>query len=127
MGLCTSAVIAIGLHLNSYHTNTKENYNNDNPGVYFRYDNWIVGTYKNSIRKQTTYVAKSFVSESCRYELVLGAAAGYRIPVMPMLGVGINFDISEVSEKTKLKILIAPSVNKSVNGAVFHAVLEKSF
>ena len=58
--LCASASSAgtLGLHLGSQHYPAK-NFNNLNPGAYYISDDgWTVGTYYNSVRKQSVYARK---------------------------------------------------------------------
>ena len=79
--LCTA--LAIGLHLGTYHFDASKGYNDFNPGAYVVCDGWTAGAYRNSERKPSLYVGKTF-----RYgvDITIGAVTGYkRAPLTPLL------------------------------------------
>lgn len=128
MGLCSTALV-IGLHAVSYHTDTAAGYNNTNPGIYASYDGYAVGTYYNSIRRQTFYAGKVYeLTDSCRYEATVGLATGYKFAVIPFVVGSVKFDTHEIIDGTVTRISVMPTArDRSVNGVVFHLSLEKAF
>jgi hypothetical protein len=87
------AVVIASLHLDGLNTNP-EGYNQFNPGVVVEVNDWDVGTYKNSYRHQTSFIAWSPYHGIFRP--FVGAVEGYQghIPVFgkisPAFGLGIE-------------------------------------
>jgi hypothetical protein len=129
MSLCAAAALSIGLHLGSYHTDLNNNYNNLNPGVYVRFGDHQIGAYRNSIRNNTLYYAHSFnLDSACRFQLAAGIATGYKTTLMPLVAGVINFDTSSFVNRSKLRVLVGPTLSDSKpSGLVIHAAVEKSF
>lgn len=130
MSLCVAATsLIIGLHAVSFHTDTKSGYNNVNPGIYAGYNSYVVGTYYNSDRKQSVYVGKVFETESCRFDMTVGAVTGYAAPVLPFVIAGVKFDTDQVVKNSRTRISMMPVIdkNKKFNGMVFHLSIERSF
>lgn len=74
------AVLAMGIHMATYHPNNRNNLNGFNPGIYANCDDYTAGVYHNSYRSPSVYVAKRFGF------VAVGAVTGYpRGPVLPML------------------------------------------
>jgi len=94
----------IGVHVGSYHLEKMDvtagrPWNNANPGVYARWDNVVVGTYYNSIRKQSVYAGYVYPLVD-HFDVVVGAITGYNgpgysaKPIMPMVVPSMHFPIS---------------------------------
>jgi len=130
LSLCSAAAITVGMHIGSYHTFKNSEFNNVNPGVYVAYNSYVVGTYKNSLDKQTVYAGKVFdITENCRYDVMLGAATGYNVggsSVIPFIVPSAKFNIADTFV---LRTSVIPQVTSegSVRGAVFHASIQKTF
>lgn len=91
--------IRVGLHVGSYHS--KPGYNNVNPGVYFRYDNLAVGTYRNSLipgvhrpgfNTHSAYVVYLWQLHQ-NVELATGIITGYRTSPAPLVMPNFVFNI----------------------------------
>jgi hypothetical protein len=119
-----------GVHLGSVHSNnydavSQKPWNNLNPGIYFRADNIVFGTYFNSVRKQSVYLGYSYAVTD-NIDVVVGIVSGYNGPgysakaVMPMVVPSIHFPISG---GVVGRISIAPQVAKGGATAV-HFSLE---
>ena len=96
-GYLEKTKIAMGTILKSHHFDT-EDYNESHNGIYLSIDKWSIGTYKNSIDVQSTFVSYnpkifSTKSKSLKVGLVVGVADGYEAyshaqgDYMPILGV----------------------------------------
>jgi hypothetical protein len=128
--LCSATALAIGLHLNSWHSHENQKYNNVNPGVYVAYEGYIAGTYKNSLNKQTLYAGRVFdLTENCRYDVVIGAATGYNIDGMKVTPFVVASAKFEVQDDTILRVSTIPQVSSegSVKGVVLHFSVQKNF
>lgn len=119
----------VGLHIGSWHTSKVDHvagrpWNNYNPGIYARWDNIVVGTYLNSIRKQSYYVGYAYPLFE-HVDIVLGVVSGYSgpgykaRPVMPMVIPSIHFPISD---SVHGRINIAFGIGKGSATAVNFAV-----
>lgn len=119
--MLTATVVAVGLHIGSYHE--KPGFNNVNPGIYARTSgDQIVGVYYNSLKRPTVYVVQDFhliKLGPVRSSVALGVATGYYWPVIPMAAAGVSVGPAHISFIPKVK-----GVNK---GAVFHLSTEWSF
>jgi len=109
---CTA--LLLGLHLYTQHV--KDNFNNLNPGVYAKCDSYVAGTYYNSIRKQTVYAG--YVLPVGPIDIMVGAATGYNIPVVPM------FVPSIVYKGVRVHLIIP---TKMTGGGGIHVSIEKEF
>lgn len=85
-----SKIVAVGLHLASWHS--VEGYNNVNGGLYVRNECGIqAGVYYNSERKISTYATYTLENDSQPFFAVAGIIAGYKNRnFTPMAGVGIK-------------------------------------
>lgn len=122
---------AVGVHLGSVHSNSRDevsgrNWNNANPGVYFRWGNVAVGTYYNSIRKESFYVG--YVYPVTDYlDVTVGVISGYNgpgyaaKPIMPMVVPSVHFPIGDSGLRGRIHV--APKVAKGGATAV-HFSLE---
>lgn len=120
---------SIGVHIGSVHSSkidpvANKPWNNSNPGVYARWDNIVVGTYYNSIRKQSLYAGYVY-QVTDNIDVVIGAVSGYNgpgyraKPVMPMVIPSVHF---KVWENTSVRINIAPGVGKGSATAINFAL-----
>lgn len=120
----------VGVHLGSVHSTSRDEvagkpWNNTNPGIYFRWDNVAAGMYRNSIRKDSYYVAYVYPVTDY-FDVTVGAITGYSgpgyaaKPVMPMVIPSVHFPISD---RLSGRIHVAPKVAKGGATAV-HFSLE---
>ena len=117
--ISATADAAIGLHIASQHFPEKS-YNNDNPGVYARFDNGLtIGTYRNSFRRQATYAAYTY--EYGRFAVSAGLISGYDRPWLLVPSVRV-LDIDNVS----LRLAVIPAIEKG-GSSVAHLMLEAKF
>lgn len=131
-GRCNAEVMpdVIGVHLGSWHSTSRDNvagkaWNGVNPGIYMRWDNVAVGTYYNSIRRESYYVAYVYpVTEWL--DVSVGAITGYdrpgyaAKPVMPMLVPSVHWPITD---RITGRVHFAPQVMKGGASAI-HLSLE---
>lgn len=83
------SITAISLSLASYHV-TDEKFNQVNPGVAVEFTNHVVvGSYYNSRRKQTTFVAYDYQFNSYVSAMV-GVGTGYHSPILGALRVKVG-------------------------------------
>jgi hypothetical protein len=128
--LCSAAALAIGMHLNSWHSKYNDEFNTNNPGVFMQYQGYAVGTYYNSLCKQSLYVGKIWdLDLDCRYEVQVGAVSGYATGVLPYAAASVKFDLQEVQKGLHGKITAIPlySSNKKIEGIVLGASLVYEF
>ena len=76
------APTTVGVHLVSHHIDAGERrWNNDNHGIYARWDNGItLGTLRNSLNRQSHYAAWTYqrpITRSLSAGLTLGVMSGY--------------------------------------------------
>lgn len=119
----------IGVHIGSVHSNNydpvaKRNWNNANPGLYARWDNVVVGTYYNSIRKQSVYAGYA-VPVLPYLDVVLGGVTGYNGPgyrakaIMPMVVPSLHIPITDaVSVRFNLAIGVGKGSATALNLAL---------
>ena len=70
-----ASIVAIGLHVGTAHIDPDMPLNDFNPGIYAVLDNGVtVGTYYNSIRKQTVYAG--YTTKYKQFSLMVGVATG---------------------------------------------------
>lgn len=71
----------IGIHVGSWHS--KPGFNNFNPGVYYKSDDgWVIGTFQNSLDRNTTYVGGVIETRNKVYSLSLNVGTGYNSPLV---------------------------------------------
>jgi hypothetical protein len=96
-GYLENTKISIGTILRSRHFDAKD-YNESHNGIYLSIDQWSIGTYKNSVDVQSTFVSYnseiySTKSKSLKVGLLVGVANGYEAwshaqgDYMPILGI----------------------------------------
>jgi len=74
--------VRVGIHLGTHHTTGK--YNDINMGAYVLWKGWTTGTYQNSVRNTSIYVAHTWEVSTPNLPLVeslaltAGAITGYR-------------------------------------------------
>lgn len=119
----------VGMHVASVHSTPRDNvagrdWNNANVGVYFRRDNVVVGTYYNSIRKESFYAG--YVQPiTDNVDIIVGAVSGYNgpgyraKPVMPMLIPSAHWDItSKFGIRANLAIGVGKNSATALNFAL---------
>lgn len=128
----------MGLHMFSVHAHKYDaigatNWNNNNPGAYIKWDNGVVvGTYYNSIRKQSSYVGYT-IPLSDNIDVVVGAVTGYygAVPsgtygtkkVLPMVVPSVHFPLID---NMRGRVHFIPKTGKYAAAAV-HFSIEASF
>lgn len=81
--LCSS-IIAIGLHLGTYHFDRNRDYQEFNPGTYVRCEDVTAGVYFNSERKTSAWIGVE--RKTGPIDWTLGVVFGYtRSPVLPLV------------------------------------------
>jgi len=132
IALATQPNIKVGLHMFSYHD--RNGYNNFNPGLYLRYGPWTIGTYENSLNKNSTYIGytlelplkEKFIDS---LDLTLGIITGYptqigNTGITPLVVPSVRIDLTD---KKSLRVLYIPRVRNLTDVNVIHVSLEKSF
>lgn len=124
---------AIGLHLASYHTDAPTNkaygpaYNNVNPGVYAATKcGLIVGTYRNSIRRQTAYIGLNQDIKLTKNVGLFGSialATGYEKTIISMGMIGAYGQVNNY----RLRLGYIPKFEKMNDTHVFHVTIERRF
>lgn len=126
---CAAAVLAaaappatagtVGLHLASKHFPTRD-FNNVNPGVYWRADaGWMVGAYRNSLERTTVYAGYNWQWRALA--LTAGAATGYAEKVQPLLVPSLAlFTVEGVTAR----VAFIPRVEKRIESHVLHFLVE---
>jgi len=109
----------MGLHLASVHSPSK-NFNNSNPGVYYRSDDgWTGGVYRNSLRRTSAY--GGYTWEYGVLGLTAGGATGYGHGVQLLLVPSIKaFTVQGVSAR----VAYIPRVEKRIGAHVLHLMVE---
>lgn len=116
----------VGLHVGSAHLPDRGQ-NNVNPGIYVREGGWQVGSYLNSYRKRTVYVAYAWqLGEG--YELFTGGATGYRnvwhpTAIAPVVAFSKPLPVRFLGMQPRLTFMI-PTPKTS---AVAHLSVEHNF
>jgi hypothetical protein len=111
----------VGMHLGSWHS--QPGYNNTNPGAYVRLDSGAtLGAYRNSFRRTTVYLGKTWETEGqgLRLAVTAGACTGYDKPVL------VVPSMSAPVGPARLRIAFIPKVEKG-GAAVVHAAVETTF
>ena len=144
-----AAELSVGVHTVSHHTKgsyydyelrTRREFNNSNPGLYLQAsESWdgntanvTVGTYKNSIYRQTTYATVGFgreINSTFDIGLQIGLATGYNSgfgykgSVVPMGGLVVT---TKLTDKLNANVIFVPPVNSDTAGVV-HLTLDHKF
>jgi len=118
-----------GVHFVSIHSSKMDvvagrPWNNSNPGIYARWDRVVVGTYYNSIRRQSVYAGYAYpVHENV--DVVFGVVTGYdgrgyaAKPVMPMIIPSAHFALTkDVSVRINLAVGVQKNAATAVNLAL---------
>lgn len=130
-GLSTIEVRAVGVHVASHHWPQAE-WNNSNPGLYVMADvkgpafltgSYAVGTYYNSERHQSAYLARVF-NVVGPIDVAIGAISGYnRAAVLPLVAPSVKLD---VVSGYSARVFVLPKV-ESTGAWVVHLAVEKRF
>jgi hypothetical protein len=109
----------IGLHIASHHAPAK-NYNNSNPGIYYRSDEgWTVGGYRNSLRKTSVYAGYTW--KFGVLDVTTAGVTGYFNKVQPLLVPSISlFTYQGITPR----IAYIPRVEKKIGSHVLHLMVE---
>jgi hypothetical protein len=119
--LCAAPAAAdtVGYHLVSAHIPAKD-YNNINPGIYYRLDEGVVGgVYRNSFKRASVYVGYTWLYKD--FGLTLGAVTGYKNSVQPLLVPTVAL---YTHRDYTLRLAFIPQVEKRIGSHVLHLVLE---
>lgn len=123
----TAICCAIGLHIASHHFPERDYQQNRNIGIYLRSDNWQIGTYRNTINRQSYYAAKS-IEIGAGFEIMGGVVSGYQRrggmgyspgALTPLIG--ITYAAPKILGVTPRVWLIPPAPH---NSTVLHLSLE---
>lgn len=125
LGECAHAEpVTVGVHLGSVHLPQRD-FNNFNPGLYVRQDDWQAGAYLNSYRRTTAYAGRVWRLERVwgplrKYEVFTGGATGYENVwphglVAPMVVFSHRFE-------TGMRLSLIPPTPK--NSGVVHLSME---
>ena len=109
----------IGLHIGSHHFPAK-NYNNSNPGLYYRTDEgWTVGGYCNSLRRNSFYAGYTWKFGAL--DVTTAGVTGYFHKVQPLLVPSLSlFTYRGVTPR----VAYIPQVEKKVGAHVLHLMVE---
>ena len=109
----------VGFHLFSQHV-PAANYNNFNPGIYYRLaEGPVAGIYRNSVRRTSVYAGYTW--HYGRFDLTTGVVTGYTRGAQPLLVPSMTlFTYRGVT--TKLAFI--PRIEKRIGSHVFHIVAE---
>ena len=114
-----------GIHAASIHE--KQGMNNTNPGAYVRFENGATfGTYFNSIRKQSNYIAWSFETEQWHRlsaAITVGAVTGYQAKLSALIVPSIAYH----SNAATVRIGIVPRPPVHGGSAALHLMVERHF
>jgi hypothetical protein len=117
-----AAADTFGLHLASVHI-PKNDYNNVNPGVYYRMDSgWTAGFYRNSIRNESFYAGYTLTWYFL--DVTVGGVTGYTDPVQVLVVPSISFP---QSNNMRLRLAYIPRVEKRIDSHVVHLMAEYQF
>ncbi|MBC7993646.1 MAG: hypothetical protein H7Z15_10430 [Rhizobacter sp.] len=109
----------IGFHVASHHAPAK-NYNNANPGIYYRNDEgWTAGAYRNSLRKYSVYAGYTW--KFGVLDVTTAGVTGYFNTVQPLLVPSISlFTYHGITPR----IAYIPRVEKKIGAHVLHLMIE---
>jgi hypothetical protein len=109
----------IGLHIGSHHMPAK-NYNNRNPGLYYRTDEgWTAGLYRNSLKKDSVYAGYTWKFGAL--DVTTAGVTGYFHAVQPLLVPSVS--LPSVYGITP-RIAYIPRVEKKIGSHVVHLMVE---
>jgi hypothetical protein len=108
-----------GLHLVSHHFPARD-FNNINPGVYWRGDaGWTLGAYRNSLERTSAYAGYSWKWRTLA--LTAGGVTGYADDVQPLLVPSLAlFSVRGVTAR----VAFIPRVEKRIESHVLHLMVE---
>jgi hypothetical protein len=118
-----SGTFTLGTHVASGHA--KGGYNNFNPGMYLRYQDWAAGFYRNSRDVTSAYLAYTpEVQLTPRFSaaIALGAALGYGPGLRPMALPSLAIALDRTS---RIRLSAAPRVGE-MKSAFIHLSYEIS-
>jgi hypothetical protein len=100
----------------SYHADRSGNWNEQNIGVGIRHNNWTAGTYKNSYRRQTTFVG--YVWQPIEFGPVsagvtAAVTTGYSSPVVAFPTVSVK-----LTDRIVIDLVCAPAIGKDTTAFV---------
>lgn len=109
----------IGFHLFSQHI-PAANYNNLNPGIYYRLaEGPVAGIYRNSVRRTSVYAGYTW--QYNRFDLTAGFATGYTRGAQPLLVPSMAlFTYRGVTTR----LVFIPRIEKRIGSHVLHIVAE---
>jgi len=109
----------IGFHVASHHAPAK-NYNNYNPGIYYRHtEGWTAGIYRNSLRKTSVYAGYTW--KFGVLDVTTAGVTGYFDKVQPLLVPSISlFTYQGITPR----IAYIPRVEKKIGAHVLHLMIE---
>jgi hypothetical protein len=109
----------VGLHLISHHAPAK-NYNNTNPGIYYRNDEgWTAGIYRNSLSKTSAYAG--FTWKYGILDITTAGVTGYFHRVQPLLVPSVSLG---TWQGITPRIAYIPRVEKKIGAHVIHLMVE---
>lgn len=120
-----SQIIAVGMHLASWHSHgyfdeagRYSGYNNLNVGAYVRTDcNIQVGAFYNSERRLSVYGAYIFDSKDHPFFVFGGVATGYKNSIIvPLAGAGVKV--------SKFRVSYTPAISKYKVPNLIHVTYE---
>jgi hypothetical protein len=99
----------VGVHLASRHVPQQEGQNNANTGLYVRYNNFQIGGYRNTLKRDTIYAG--YTLKAGQFDLMLALASGYNRKcsqeVTPISQGNIHKNYQGVTEKGGTMYLIS--------------------
>lgn len=109
----------VGLHLVSAHL-PKRNFNNTNPGLYYRSDSgWTTGVYNNSLSRASVYGGYSLQYRALA--LTVGGVTGYQHDVQLIVVPSVAlFTVHGVTTR----VAFIPRVEKRIASHVLHLMVE---
>jgi hypothetical protein len=127
------APLEVGLHLVSVHDTG--GYQNDNPGIYVRYDGWTAGVFQNSVNKTSVYGAYTWEWKTPQLPVVdsvaitWGLATGYpqKIGNTELSALFVPSAAFDVSKEVRLRVAYVPAFQQYVRATAIHFMLEKTF
>lgn len=109
----------LGAHIGSHHMPAK-NYNNSNPGLYYRNDEgWTAGFYRNSLKKDSVYAGYTWKFGAL--DVTTAGVTGYFHKVQPLLVPSVS--LPSVYGVTP-RIAYIPRVEKKIGSHVVHLMVE---
>jgi hypothetical protein len=123
----------LGLHTASVHD--IGGYENNNVGVYARYDGWTGGVFQNSNNKTSVYGAYTFELQTPRVPLIdslaltLGLATGYPQKIQGTV-VSVLFVPSaavKIVKDVNLRVALIPAFEKVNRSTAVHFMIEMAF